>query len=56
MQCPCDGSICLSVDHCSQREDGVDANTPVSSSAREKDLSGASAGGTQWSGTKERLG
>ena len=46
-QCPLEGSICLRVDHSSQRENGAEANSPFSSLAREKDLRGASAGGTQ---------
>ena len=46
-QWPLEGSICLRVDHCSQRDDGAEANTVASSAARENDFSGASEGGTQ---------
>lgn len=55
-QWPLEGSICLSVDHCSQREDGAEAYNSVSSVAREKDLRGASESGTQWDGREERRG
>ena len=46
-QWPLEGSICLNVDHCSQREEGAEAYTFFSSVAREKDLRGASERGTQ---------
>lgn len=55
-QWPLEGSICLRVDHCSQREDGAELWTRCSSAVLEKDLRGASERGTQWEGREARLG
>ncbi len=56
MQWPLEGSICLSVDHCSEREEGADVWMRFSSEALEKAFRGASESGTQWEGRVERSG